>query len=248
MSGTLPARSVSAKRSADREVQRGGEQRPARAARRPRPARRRPRLPAPTASKPDGGPARRADAPARCLRSSPDTASAGPVLLDMRGEAAEGGEDLVVPLVIRAQLHAIGLGDGQRELQRVDRIKPQPVAEQGRSGVDLLGPVSSESAVTISPASSRSSEGAACGVSVVESATDMFFPPLHPTRGSSRRRGSRETLEQAMDSRRYREAASKAYRRFIAPGPAVSRWVRLSKQPSPPSCTASPRCRRRSSR
>ena len=48
----------------------------------------------------------------------------------MRGEAAQALEDVVVVLVVGAQLEAIALRDLQRHLEDVDRVQSEPLAEQ----------------------------------------------------------------------------------------------------------------------
>src|SRR5918998_4597545 len=66
-------------------------------------------------------------------------ASPRPVLLDVRGEVAERREDAVVPLVVGAQLDAVGLRDGQRDLEGVDGVEAEPLVEERRLGLDGLG-------------------------------------------------------------------------------------------------------------
>jgi len=51
----------------------------------------------------------------------------------------QGSEDLLIFLAVGTQLNAVLLGDDQRHLQDVDGVEPQPLAVQGRFGIDVLG-------------------------------------------------------------------------------------------------------------
>src|SRR5690606_2733667 len=62
--------------------------------------------------------------------------SGGLVLLDMRRQCAQRREDAAVLVVVRTQLEAVALADGQRQLQRVDRVQAEPGIEQRRLGID----------------------------------------------------------------------------------------------------------------
>src|SRR3954467_6893158 len=66
------------------------------------------------------------------------SSSLDPVLLDVRREIAQGGEDAAVVPVIGAQREAIPAGNFQRQLQCVDRIETQAGAEQRGCGIDLF--------------------------------------------------------------------------------------------------------------
>src|SRR5690606_25499655 len=63
-------------------------------------------------------------------------AASGAVGFDVRGQRAQRGEDAAVFLAVRAQLEAVALAHGQRQLQRVDRIQAQAGVEQRRLGID----------------------------------------------------------------------------------------------------------------
>src|SRR5215216_3794092 len=52
------------------------------------------------------------------------------VLFDMMRERAQAGEDLLVILVVGAQLETVLIRDGERELERIDRIEAEAFAEQ----------------------------------------------------------------------------------------------------------------------
>src|SRR3546814_1834363 len=61
------------------------------------------------------------------------------VLLDVRGQRAQRGEDPAVLVVVRTQLEAMALADRQRQFERVDRVQAQPRVEQRRFGIDRTG-------------------------------------------------------------------------------------------------------------
>src|SRR5450631_2742628 len=67
-------------------------------------------------------------------------ASARVLLANVPGEAAQRGEDLVVVRVVRSQLHRVLLLDRHRQLEHVERIEAQPLAEERGIGFDVLGP------------------------------------------------------------------------------------------------------------
>ena len=60
-----------------------------------------------------------------------------PVLRDVGGQRAQREEDLLVVLVVGAQLEAITLRHLQRQLEDVDRVEAQALAVQRRRRVDL---------------------------------------------------------------------------------------------------------------
>ncbi len=61
------------------------------------------------------------------------------ILGDVGCEAAQGLEDLLVALVVRAQLEAVLARDLERDLEDVDRIEPQSFTVQRRRRRDLGG-------------------------------------------------------------------------------------------------------------
>ena len=61
----------------------------------------------------------------------------GLVGLDVGAQGAQRSEDAAVFLVVRTQLEAIALADGQRQLQRVNRVQAKAVIEQRGLWVDL---------------------------------------------------------------------------------------------------------------
>src|SRR3546814_5560056 len=61
------------------------------------------------------------------------------VLLDVRGQRAQRGEDPAVLVVVRTQLEAVAPADRQRQFERVDRVQAQPRVEQRRFGIDRTG-------------------------------------------------------------------------------------------------------------
>ena len=61
----------------------------------------------------------------------------GLLLLDMRRQCAKRREDALVLFVVRAQLEPVALADGERKLQRVDRIQAQARVEQRCFGINL---------------------------------------------------------------------------------------------------------------
>src|SRR5690606_38593753 len=76
---------------------------------------------------------------ARRFTGGAGAGSGRPVLVDMRRKRAQREEDATVLVAVRTQLEAVLLADRQRQLERVDRIQPQPVAEQRRLRVDAVG-------------------------------------------------------------------------------------------------------------
>src|SRR5262245_46505010 len=66
-------------------------------------------------------------------------ASGPAVLLDMLAEAAQRREDGAVVRIVGAQLDAVFLLDRHGELEHVERVEAQPLAEQRIDRVDLLG-------------------------------------------------------------------------------------------------------------
>src|SRR5206468_10389088 len=56
-----------------------------------------------------------------------------------RSQARDGSEDLLVALRIVLDRDAVALLERHRELERIDRVEPQPLDEQRRLGLDLLG-------------------------------------------------------------------------------------------------------------
>src|SRR6185503_10207032 len=65
--------------------------------------------------------------------------SGSPVRLDMLAQTAQRTENPGVVLVVGPQLDAVRLGDCERDLQHVDRIKAEAVAVQGRRRVEFTG-------------------------------------------------------------------------------------------------------------
>src|SRR5690606_8649303 len=76
---------------------------------------------------------------ANAARATAAPASAGLVLLDMRGERAQRREDAAVVGAVRTQLEAVTLADGERKLERVDRVQSQAGVEQRRLRIDVAG-------------------------------------------------------------------------------------------------------------
>jgi hypothetical protein len=74
----------------------------------------------------------------------------------MGRQAAQVAEDLLVVLVVAAQLEAVALRDLERHFEDVDAVQAQPVAESEVSESICSAGVSRFSASTNSAASSRS--------------------------------------------------------------------------------------------
>src|SRR5258706_209376 len=66
--------------------------------------------------------------------------SARALLPDVRGEAAQRSEDLLVVRVVGTQLHRVLLLYRHGQLEHVERIEPEPVAEERRIRLDVLRP------------------------------------------------------------------------------------------------------------
>jgi hypothetical protein len=64
---------------------------------------------------------------AGCQKPAESLHSGSSVSLDVPAEAAQRAEDLVVVLVVGAQLDAIALRDGERDFEDVDRVEPEPL-------------------------------------------------------------------------------------------------------------------------
>src|SRR5512145_2114257 len=60
------------------------------------------------------------------------------VSADVRGEAAQAGEDPPVRLVVGAQLHAVRLPDRERDLEHVNRVEAEALAVERRLRVDRV--------------------------------------------------------------------------------------------------------------
>lgn len=58
---------------------------------------------------------------------------------NVRGEVSQRREDPVVIRIVGAQRAPVFLRDHERDFQQVDRIEPEPFAEQRRVGIDRLG-------------------------------------------------------------------------------------------------------------
>ena len=63
----------------------------------------------------------------------------GPMLADVPGEAAQGGEDLMVALVVGPQLEPVAPGDSKRQFQRINGVEPKPFTEQALLSQDVAG-------------------------------------------------------------------------------------------------------------
>ena len=64
--------------------------------------------------------------------------SAGTMLMDIPAQAAQRSEDLLVVGIVGAQLHSVALLHRHRDFQHVERVEPQPGAEQPFFRLDLF--------------------------------------------------------------------------------------------------------------
>lgn len=68
-----------------------------------------------------------------------NAASSCTLAFNMFGQRAQTAEDVLIVRMVRTQLHAIALGNGQGDFQGVDRIQAEVAAKQRCFGIDLGG-------------------------------------------------------------------------------------------------------------
>src|SRR5690349_12529760 len=69
---------------------------------------------------------------ARTTRAKPAgiRGSLRPVAFDVSGQAAQGGENLVIAFVVRSELKPVALRNAEGDFERIDRVKAKTVTEQ----------------------------------------------------------------------------------------------------------------------